>query len=65
MEDDAIAGALDDLPLVLADGDVEAAVATPPAMRAPARNALMIVAGLLTLMLFILTILSYDAEFTL
>ena len=47
------------------DGDVEAAVATPPAMRAPARNALMIVAGLLTLMLFILTILSYDAEFTL
>ena len=43
------------------DGDVVAAVATPPAMIAPARNALMILAGLLTLIVFILTILYRDA----
>ncbi len=47
------------------DGDVEAAVATPPATRAPAIKALMIAVGLLSLMLFMLTILIYDAEFTL
>jgi hypothetical protein len=47
------------------DGDVEAAVATPPAMRAPAINALMIAVGLLSFMIFILTILVHDAEFTL
>jgi hypothetical protein len=47
------------------DGDVVAAVATPPAMIAPARNALMILAGLLTLMFFILTILYLDAEISL
>jgi hypothetical protein len=43
-------------------GVVVAAVATPPAMIAPARNALMILAGLLTLMFFILTIFYVDAE---
>ena len=47
------------------DGDVVAAVATPPAMIAPARNALMILAGLLTLIVFILTILYLDAEISL
>jgi hypothetical protein len=41
---------------------VVAAVATPPAMIAPARNAEMILAGLFTLMFFILTILYLDAE---
>jgi hypothetical protein len=46
-------------------GDVVAAVATPPAMIAPARNALMILAGLLTLMFFILTIFYLDAEISL
>jgi hypothetical protein len=39
------------------DGDVVAAVATPPAIIAPARNALMALAGLLNLIFFILTIL--------
>jgi hypothetical protein len=47
------------------DGVVVAAVATPPAMIAPARNAEMILAGLFTLMFFILTILYLDAEITL
>jgi hypothetical protein len=47
------------------EGDVVAAVATPPAMIAPARNALMSLAGLLTLMFFILTILYLDAEISL
>jgi hypothetical protein len=47
------------------DGDVVAAVATPPAMIAPARNALMTLAGLLNLIFFILTILYLDAEITL
>jgi hypothetical protein len=46
-------------------GDVVAAVATPPAMIAPARNALMILTGLLIFMLFILTILYLDAEISL
>jgi hypothetical protein len=47
------------------DGDVVAAVATPPAMIAPARNALTSLAGLLTLKFFILTILYLDAEISL
>jgi hypothetical protein len=47
------------------DGDVVAAVATPPAMIAPARNALMTLAGLLNLIIFILTILYLDAEISL
>jgi hypothetical protein len=51
--------------VITEDGAVVAAVATPPAMIAPARNALMILAGLLTLMFFILTILYLDAEITL
>jgi len=51
--------------VITEDGPVVAAVATPPAMIAPARNALMILAGLLTLMFFILTILYLDAEISL
>jgi hypothetical protein len=47
------------------DGPVVAAVATPPAMIAPARKALMILAGLLTLIFFILTIFYLDAEISL
>jgi hypothetical protein len=47
------------------DGDVVAAVATPPAMIAPATNALMSFAGLLNLIFFILTILYLDAEISL
>jgi uncharacterized membrane protein YphA (DoxX/SURF4 family) len=43
-------------------GDVVAAVATPPAINAPARNALTILAGLLNLIFSILTILYLDAE---
>jgi hypothetical protein len=46
-------------------GVVVAAVATPPATIAPAKNAQTILAGLLTLMFFILTILYLDAEITL
>jgi hypothetical protein len=51
--------------VITEDGDVVAAVATPPAMIAPARNALMTLAGLLNLICFILTILYLDAEITL
>jgi hypothetical protein len=51
--------------VITEDGAVVAAVATPPAMIAPATNALMILAGLLTLMFFILTILYLDAEISL
>ena len=47
------------------DGDVVAAVATPPAISAPARNALATFVDPLTLMFFILTILYLDAEITL
>jgi hypothetical protein len=47
------------------DGAVVAAVATPPAMIAPATNALMILVGVLTLMFFILTIFVLDAEISL
>jgi hypothetical protein len=47
------------------DGDVVAAVATPPAMIAPARNAAVIFAGLLNLIFFILTIFYLDAEISL
>jgi hypothetical protein len=43
-------------------GVVVAAVATPPAMIAPATNALIILAGLLALIIFILTIFYVDAE---
>ena len=46
-------------------GDVVAAVATPPAMIAPARNALMTLAGLLNLIFFILTILYINPEISL
>jgi hypothetical protein len=46
-------------------GVVVAAVATPPAMITPARNALATFVDPLTLMLFILTILYLDAEITL
>jgi hypothetical protein len=47
------------------DGDVVAAVATPPAIIAPARNALMALAGLLNLIFFILTILYNNPEISL
>jgi hypothetical protein len=46
-------------------GDVVAAVATPPAMIAPARNAAVILAGLLNLIFFILTIFYLNAEISL
>jgi hypothetical protein len=46
-------------------GVVVAAVATPPAMITPARNALATFVDPLTLMLFILTILYLDAEISL
>jgi hypothetical protein len=47
------------------DGAVVAAVATPPAMIAPATNALMTLAGVFTLMFLILTIFYLDAEISL
>jgi hypothetical protein len=47
------------------DGDVVAAVATPPAMIAPVTKAVMTLAGLLNLIFFMLTILYVDAENTL
>jgi hypothetical protein len=51
--------------VITEDGPVVAAVATPPAMIAPATNALTIFAGLFTLIWFILTILYLDAEISL
>jgi hypothetical protein len=48
--------------VITEDGVVVAAVATPPAMIAPATNALMILAGLFTFIIFMLTIFYFDAE---
>jgi hypothetical protein len=47
------------------EGDVVAAVATPPAISVPARKALTTFDDPLTLMFFILTILYLDAEISL